>query len=262
MHELYYPPVEKEATGIRVCTKMGTFTMVYIFHAHHWSMFAFIMDNQKRTKNKNNKIITWQQENVAADTLPCSICSALSNKYSLEEIHAGLWHAWVTRLLQYVCSKNLPFSTDEVRKFCNTCQVCAEIKPQFYKKRDDILIKATNPIEQLVQIPRSPQKFNSKQVFSCSNQWVFLVSICFSMFGYGDFNFHKLFGFIICIMWYCWLCSLRSWSLTHVWRTAYLPFKSGYSKLSLSTIQFTWEWSRWVLCTNCFEINASISKNA
>ena len=146
------------------------------------------MDNQKRTKYKNNKILTWQQENAVADTLPCSICSALSNKYSLEEIHEGLWHAWVTRLLQYVCSKNLPFSTDEVRKVCNTCQVCAEIKPQFYKKRDDVLIKAINPIEQLVQISRSPQKFNSKQVFSCSNQWVFLVSICFSMFGYGDMN--------------------------------------------------------------------------
>ena len=113
-----------------------------------------MMDNQKRTKIKNNKILNLRldlasfsyttqcgpgPENVATDTLFHSTCSALSNKYSLEEIHAGLCQVGLTRLLQYVRSKNLPFSTDEVGKVCKTCQLCAEIKPQFYKKHDDIL---------------------------------------------------------------------------------------------------------------------------
>ena len=105
-------------------------------------------------------------ENVAPDTLSCSTYSALSNKYSLEEIHAGLCHAGVTRLLRYVRSKNLPFSADEVRIFWKECQVCAEIKPQFYKKCDDVLIKAKKPMEQLSIDFKSPLKSsNWKNMF-------------------------------------------------------------------------------------------------
>ena len=66
--------------------------------------------------------------------------------------------AGVTRLLQHVPSKNLPFCTDKMRKFCKTCQVCAEIKPQFYKKGDDVLIKATKPVELLSIDVKSPLK--------------------------------------------------------------------------------------------------------
>ena len=121
---------------------------------------------------------------VAADTLSCSTCSAQSNKYSLEEIHAGICHARVTRLLQNVRSKNLPFSTNEVGKVCKTYQVCAEIKPQFYKKRGDVLIKATKPMEQLSIDFKGLLKISTRNkyflvtideysrfpfVFSCSN---------------------------------------------------------------------------------------------
>ena len=166
MHELYYSSVEKEATAIIESAQKWE----HLLRCKHFTLITdqcsvtFVMDNRKRTKIKNNKILNWRlesaslsytiqyrpnPENVAADTLSRSTCSAQSNKYSLEEIHAGLCHASVTRLLQYVRSQNLTFSTDEVGKVCRTCQVCAEIKPQFYKKRGDVLIKATKPIEQL-----------------------------------------------------------------------------------------------------------------
>ena len=138
------------------------------------------MDNQKRTKIKNNEILNCRlelasllytiqyypgPENVAADTLSRSTCSWLSNKYSLEEIHTGLYHAEVKRLLQYVRSKNLPSSTDEVGKVCKTCHVCAKTKPQFYKKRGDVLIKATKPMEQLSIDFRGPLKSSKNKYF-------------------------------------------------------------------------------------------------
>ena len=71
-----------------------------------------MMDNQKRTKIKNNKILNLRldlasfsytiqcgpgPENIATETLFRSTCSALSNKYSLKEIHAGLCQVGLTR---------------------------------------------------------------------------------------------------------------------------------------------------------------------
>ena len=163
LHELHYPPVEKEATAIIESVRKWE----YLLRSKPFTLVtdqrsvAFMMDNRKRTKIKNNKILNWRlelaslsytiqyrpgPENVAADTFTRAACAALSNNYSLEDVHAGLCHPGVTRLLHYVRSKNLPFSTDEVRKVCQSCQVCAEIKPQFHK-RVGVLVKATQPME-------------------------------------------------------------------------------------------------------------------
>ena len=112
-------------------------------------------------------------ENVAADTLSRSTCFTLSSKYNLEEIHTGLCHAGAARLLQYVRSKKLPFSTDELRKVCKTCRVCAEIKPQFYKKRDDVLIKATKPMERLSIYFKVPFKSSTRNKY-----FVVAINVC------------------------------------------------------------------------------------
>ena len=65
------------------------------------------------------------------------------------EVHESLSHPGVTRLYHFVKSKNLPYSIDEVRKVINSCKVCAESKPRFYKGNPGQLIKATMPFERL-----------------------------------------------------------------------------------------------------------------
>ena len=65
----------------------------------------------------------------------------------LMEIHAGLCLPGVTRLLHFVHAKNLPFSTEDVRRVCSSCQICAELKPRFYKMEEQNLIKATQAFE-------------------------------------------------------------------------------------------------------------------
>ena len=44
-------------------------------------------------------------------------------------------------------TKNLPYSTDDVKKLCHSCRICAELKPQFYRPQQNTLIKATQPLE-------------------------------------------------------------------------------------------------------------------
>ena len=145
--ELHYPAVEKEATAIIEAVRKWN----HFLSRQHFTLVtdqrsvSFMFDSRKRTKIKNNKIQCWRLElasynytivyrpgkdNVAADSLTRTYCGSASG-LSLTDIHAALCHPGITRLLHFVRTKNLPFSTDDVRKVCSTCRICAELKPFF-----------------------------------------------------------------------------------------------------------------------------------
>ena len=84
---------------------------------------------------------------------------------NLEEIHVGLCHPGVTRMLHFVKSKNLPFSTEEVKKVCSACRGCAELKPQFYRPQPGNLIKATQPVERLSIDFKGPLPTTSRNTY-------------------------------------------------------------------------------------------------
>ncbi|XP_048577994.1 uncharacterized protein LOC125559879 [Nematostella vectensis] len=163
--ELHYPPVEKEAMAIIEAVRKWR----HLLAGRHFTLetdqrsVAFMFDNRKRTKVKNNKIQDWRLElasfshtvkyrpgkdNVAPDSLTRAFTASMPTS-SLAEIHAALCHPGVTRMLHFVKSKNLPYSTDEVKKTCAACRTCAELKPQFYRPEASVLIKATQPMERL-----------------------------------------------------------------------------------------------------------------
>ena len=126
---------------------------------------AFMLDNRKRTKVKNNKIQGWRLElasfsytiqyrpgidNVGPDTFTRAFCASVTESNSnLSDIHKQLSHPGVTRMLHFVRSKNLPYSTNEVKKVCSSCRMCAELKPRFHKPPMGTLIKSTQPMERL-----------------------------------------------------------------------------------------------------------------
>ena len=83
------------------------------------------------------------KENAAADSLTRGFCSSTSIS-SLAEIHVCLCHPGITRLLHFVRTKYLPFSTGDIRKVCFSCRICAELKPSFYKREESHLIKDQN----------------------------------------------------------------------------------------------------------------------
>jgi len=49
----------------------------------------------------------------------------------------------------HVRSKNLPYSTTDVRRIVSNCKICAEVKPWFYRLQEGSLIKAMHVAEQL-----------------------------------------------------------------------------------------------------------------
>ena len=99
---------------------------------------------------------------------------------NLMKIHSGLCHPGVTRLFHFVRTKNLPFSAEDVRrKVCSSCQICAELKPRFYRPTQQILIKATKPFE------RISIDFKGLLPFSTSNKYILMVINEYSRFPFA-----------------------------------------------------------------------------
>ena len=54
----------------------------------------------------------------------------------------GHCHPGVLRMLHFVRSENLPYSTTVVRRIVSSCKICAERKPRLYRLQEGSLIKA------------------------------------------------------------------------------------------------------------------------
>lgn len=164
--ELLYPAVEKEATAIIEATRKWK----DLLQRQHFELVtdqqsvAFMLDNRRRTKIKNNKIQSWRLElaslsysiryrpgkfNAGADSLTRAFAASITQNCRLEDVHNQLCHPGITRMLHFVRSKNLPFSTEDVRKVCMNCRVCAECKPRFHQLPDVNLVQALRPLQRI-----------------------------------------------------------------------------------------------------------------
>ena len=89
--------------------------------------------------------------------------------------------------------KKSAYSTEDVKRTCSGCRVCAELKPQFYRPTSGTLIKATQPMQrlsmgfkgQLSSASRNTYIFTILDKFSC---FLFV----FSLFKHEFRNFHQL----------------------------------------------------------------------
>ena len=94
------------------------------------------------------------KENAAVDALS-GVCG-LTSSSDLQSIHRELCHPSITRMTHIVRSRNLPYSVEDVKRITNSCQICAENKPRFYKPPQATLMKATQPFERLNQDFKGP----------------------------------------------------------------------------------------------------------
>ena len=166
--ELHYLAMEKEATNIIEAVRKWA----HFFVRKHFTLItdqrsvAFMFESRRRTKVKNNKVLGWRLElasvsytipyrpgklNVASDVFSSAHCPSLSSGKinSLMDIHKELCCPGVTRLLQFVCSKNLLLSTNDVKEVCNRCRTCSEIKPRFFTSPPNTFLKVAQSMERL-----------------------------------------------------------------------------------------------------------------
>ena len=59
----------------------------------------------------------------------------------------------------------MPFSTEDVKKTCSTCRICAELKPQFCRPTPGTLIKSTQPMERLSIDFKGPLPTTSRNAY-------------------------------------------------------------------------------------------------
>ena len=141
--EVHYPAVEKEAMKIiEAVWKWSNFlTRKHFTLISDQCSVAFILNNRKRTNIKKSKIREWRielssfsytikyrpgKDTVTPDTFTHSSCCSTLSSSTLADIHNLLCHPGVTRLLHFVRSTNLPFSTEEVKKICANWKIwCA-----------------------------------------------------------------------------------------------------------------------------------------
>jgi len=180
--EKSHPAIEKEACSIVEALRGWK----HYLCGKHFTLYtdqeavSYIFNSKKLTKIKNDKLMRWRcelscfdfeiihrpgKENVAADAMSRVVSASLTVKEfdKLKKIHADLSHPGVTRMVHLVRSKNLPYSTEDVRSMVANCKVCCMVKPRYYKDpKDKHLIKATHPFERLNidfkgPLPKGPQ---------------------------------------------------------------------------------------------------------
>ena len=118
-----------------------------------------IFSTVKRSKIKSTKMINWRlelasywydiqyrldKENQGADALSRLIHQAGAMGQDMQELsrlHPELCHPGISRFLHFAKSKNLAYSLKDIEEVCKGCQICAEIRPTFYKPQPSVLIK-------------------------------------------------------------------------------------------------------------------------
>ena len=134
----------------------------------------------KMEKIKNNKIQLWRSklrivfeikhqpefQKFVADALS-RLCPMSPHPLNFRDIHSQLGHPGVTRLSHFIRSKNLPFSVNDVKRISGNCRVCADLKPQFYDKLKENLIKSMRPWKKISIDFKASYKIRDRTCFRC-----------------------------------------------------------------------------------------------
>ena len=219
--ESRYSTVEKEATAIMDAVRKWC----HLLYGKHFTLItdqravSFMFDSRRMGKIKNTKIQTWRAElgnfdysikhrpgsqNVAPDALS-RLCMISRMGMDLVKIHEQLGHPGISRLSHFIRMKNLPYSMEEIKKVCLTCRVCAELKPRYYNKPQETLIKSSRAWERISVDFKGPLEGRNTYVlfvvdefsrypfaFPCKNMSSSTVIQCLS-------QLFCLFGFPSCV---------------------------------------------------------------
>ena len=154
------------------------------------------------------------------------------------DLYQGPCHSVITRMLLFIGAKNLPISTEEVKKVCYSCRTCAELKPKFFHMENGTLIKATRSLERLSIDFKGPVPSISNNVhiltimdeyfrfpfaFPCSNRHTSTILKCldqlFALTGLYTLGYRYLLSYLSYIP-----------QTRRVWHKAFLSWVRGYDR--------------------------------
>lgn len=154
----------------------------------------YMFDLTHSNKIKNEKIARWKiellpyqydiryrpgPENVVPDALSRPCYAAATSKLDLTILHKTLCHPGITRLLHFVRSRNLPFSADDVKTVVSACDICAKLKPSFYRPSSTTLISALNPFDRISIDFKGPLPSNT------NNRYLLIIVDEYSRFPFA-----------------------------------------------------------------------------
>ena len=185
--EKRYSVIEKEAAAIMDAVRKWN----HLLHGHRFTLVtdqravSFMLDPKRLGKIKNTKLQLWRAElgnfdyqiehrpgklNVVGDALS-RVPSIASFYLDLAKIHQQLGHPGVSRLSHFVRSKNLPFSTEDIKKGCQACKTCAELKLKFFSKAPEQLIKALHPWDRVSIDFKGPLEGRNKYILFAIDEY-------------------------------------------------------------------------------------------
>ena len=103
-------------------------------------------------------------------------CVSIYNPPDLFDIRQKLRHIGISCLSHFVRIRNLPFSTENLKSTGLKCKVCSELKPRFYRKSPETLIRATKHWERII--------IDFKGSLIGKNRFIFLVVDEFNRFPF------------------------------------------------------------------------------
>ena len=146
--EVLYPVIEKEPTAnhrsyqkvvvfviktkIYNCNR-STLCGVYVWQRPDWKSRITKYSNGEwrlyriRTKSSTD----WGGKTLGQIPFCQALCASVSKSSTLKEIQKNLCHPGITWLLHFVCRKNLPYSTSDIKQVVSSCEVRAKMKPNF-----------------------------------------------------------------------------------------------------------------------------------
>ena len=148
--EKRYSVIEKEAAAIIDAVRKWN----HLLHGHRFTLVtdqravSFMLDPKRSGKIKNTKLQLWRAKlgnfdyqiehrpgklNVVADA-QSQVPSIASFYLDLAKIHQQLGHPGVSRLSHFVRSKNLPFSTEDVKKSVKHVKPVLNLNQSFFQK--------------------------------------------------------------------------------------------------------------------------------
>ena len=83
------------------------------------------------------------KENIASDAFSRT-CATVDSTEKLQLLHDSSGHPGYTRMYHFVRARNLLYTSEETKSVCQSCTICAELKPRFFSVKGQTILLSSS----------------------------------------------------------------------------------------------------------------------